>query len=139
MLISRPRYLYTRKKEDNVKPITKPFKYIVKILIIIPIMDIPNIHIEDIKMILLINEFLNALKLLILLLFILVINVVIWLITSSLSVLFNAIKNILPDIIPNIIMKNTNKFIFLFGRIMASPLLNFLFILLSPLKYIKKY
>ena len=104
ILANIPLYLNTNINDEIVNPNINPFTYIKNILIIIPIIDIPNTHITVIYITFSINEFLNASILLILLLFILVKKVFIFSITKFLSASFNTTKNIDPDIIPNIII-----------------------------------
>ena len=115
-----------------------PFKYIINIFKIIPIIDIPSIHTKITNIIFSIKAFLKASILFILLVFILVKNVLIFSITKLRSVSFNTTRNNDPDIIPNIIINIIKVFTFLSGIIIASPLFNFLFIL-SPLNYINRY
>ena len=115
-----------------------PFKYIINIFIIIPIIDIPSIHTKITNIIFSIKAFLKASILFMLLVFILVKNVLIFSITKLRSVSFNTTRNNDPDIIPNIIINIIKVFTFLSGIIIASPLFNFLFIL-SPLNYINRY
>ena len=136
---SNPLYSYIMKKEETEKPIMKPFIYIKKMLAIIPTIDMPSIQISIIKRRFWIIELLNACPLLILLVLIFEKKFVIWFVTNSLSVSFRTNKKMVPETIPKIIINNTNKFILLWGRIIDKILLTFLFIILSPIKYIKIY
>lgn len=133
-----PLYLYIRMKDDMEKPAIKPFKYVKNILIIIPIMEAPNIHIMSIYMVFSINEFLKAFILFNSFELILDIKVVILFIIISLSPSFNITKNIDPDMIPNIIINIVNRFIFLLGRMILNTLLNFFFIYYHHLSILKR-